>query len=66
MKYEYKTIQVDNKSRFMRSEIDTHRIDEILNSHAQTGWQLDQLSPITGSYGYAFYTLLILKREIQE
>ena len=65
MKYEYKTISLENKSRFTKAEVNTNQLEDILNTYAQAGWELVTINPITGSYGFAYSMLLTLKRPIE-
>ncbi len=65
MKYEYKTISLENKIRFTRPEVNTSQLEDILNTYAQAGWELATITPITGSYGFAYSMLLTLKRSIE-
>ena len=65
MKYEYKTVEIENKTRFARPEIKTSQIEDILNTNAQIGWELVTITPITGSYGYTHSLLLSFKRQIE-
>lgn len=64
MKYEYKTTTIENKSRLMRAEANTSQITEVLNTNGQLGWELVTITPITGSYGFAYSLLLTFKRPL--
>lgn len=66
MKYEYKTLQIKNIQKMIRVEIDTKNLDQTLKLYTNDGWQVDQAFPLPGSYGYSYYTIIILKRRIKE
>lgn len=66
-KFEYKTEEFELKKRlFGSAEINTKKLDDLMNKFGADGWELVSYTPVAEIYGRSDSLLLVFKREIEE
>lgn len=62
--YEYKVVTINIKPGFSKPTIPDSSIESRINELGKQGWELVNVVPNTGSYGYLYSHTLYFKRKI--
>ncbi len=62
-RWQYKTVKLDMAGWFLRPNIDPARMDEELNAHGASGWELVNVFDINVAHGRSGTLVAVFKRQ---